>query len=127
MMISSKVVKLSVFGGAIMILFVILFGYLFFEPAITEETITIKVVNKEKWGNEPDKFFIFSENEVFLNSDNYYHNKSNASELYPYFRTGYSYKVTVVGMYMPSIPRFRNIISIQEINGVEFRENVLVR
>lgn len=121
-MISSKIVKLSVLTGIIIVLFVIIFGYLFFEPYLTEEEITITVLNKERFGNEAGKYFIFTANEVFLNSNNYYHNKSNADKIYPYFRANVEYTVKVVGVYLPSIPRFRNIISIKSINGVEFRE-----
>lgn len=122
MMISSKIVKLSVLAGFVIILFVIVFGYVFFEPYLTEKEITITVINKERFGKEPGKYFIFTANEVFTNSNNYYHSKSNADKLYPYFRAGTDYKVKVVGVYIPFIPRFRNIISIKTINGVEFRE-----
>lgn len=122
MMISSKFVKLSVLAGIVIIFFVILFGYLFFEPYITEKEITITVINKEKFGNEPGKYFIFTADEVFTNSNNYYHSKSNADKLYPYFRPGAEYKVKVVGVYLPFFPRFRNIVSIKSINGVEFKE-----
>lgn len=122
MMISSKIMNLSVLAGIVIIFFVIVFGYLFFEPYITEKDITISVINKEKFGNQPGKYFIFTANEVFLNSDNYYHNKSNADKLYLYFRSGADYRVKVVGVYWPFLPRFRNIVSIRAINGVEFRE-----
>jgi hypothetical protein len=122
MMISSKIVKLSVLAGFVIILFVIVFGYVFFEPYLTEEEITITVINKERFGKEPGKYFIFTANEVFTNSNNYYHSKSNADRLYTYFRAGADYRVKVVGVYIPFIPRFRNIIAIKSINGVEFRE-----
>lgn len=122
MMLSSKFVKLSVLAGVAIIFFVILFGFLFFEPYITEDEITITVINKEKFGNEPGKYFIFTADEVFTNSNNYYHGKSNANELYPLFRPGAEYKVKVVGIYLPFLPRFRNIISIKTINGIGFGE-----
>jgi hypothetical protein len=122
MMISSKIVKLSVLAGIIIVLFVIIFGYLFFEPYLTEDEITITVINKERFGKEPGKYFIFTQNEVFLNANNYYHNKSNADKIYPYFRANTEFRVKVVGVYIPFIPRFRNIVSIHAINGVEFRE-----
>ncbi|MCJ7552316.1 MAG: hypothetical protein MUO34_00400 [Ignavibacteriaceae bacterium] len=122
MMLSSKFVKLSVLAGIVIIFSVILFGYLFFEPYITEEEITITVINKEKFGNEYGKYFIFTLNEVFTNSDNYYHNKSNANKLYPHFIPGAEYKVKVVGIYLPFLPKFRNILSIKSINGIKFTE-----
>lgn len=122
MMISSKIVKLSVLAGIIIVLFVLIFGYLFFEPYLTEKEITITVINKERFGNESGKYFIFTRDEVFLNANNYYHNKSNADKIYPYFRANSEFRVKVVGVYIPFIPRFRNIVSINAINGVEFRE-----
>ena len=42
--------------------------------------------------------------------------KTNADELFPIFKRGYTYKVKVIGLYIPFIPRFRNIKSILEFN-----------
>ena len=111
-MAGSYLYKLSFFFGVIIILIIIIFGYLFFEPFLTEKVETITVINKERWSGERGEYFIFTENEVFLNANDYYHNKHNADELYPEFKPGYTYKVKVVGLYMPFIPRFRNIIEI---------------
>jgi len=107
--------KFSTFFGIIIVLCVIVFGFIFFEPIFTEEVIDIKVVNKEKWSGEKGKYFIFTDKEVFLDENNYYHNnKTNADEIYPMFKAGNSYKVKVVGLYIPFIPRFRNILTILE-------------
>jgi len=100
--------------GVIVVLCIIVFGFVFFEPFFTEEVIEIKVINKERWTGEKGRYFIFSDNEVFLNENNYYHNKSNADELYPLFNRGDSYKVKVVGLYISFLPRFRNITNIME-------------
>ena len=118
MVLSESFFKLSAMAGFIIILLVILFGYLFFEPYITEDTVTIKVINKAKFGNESGKYFVFTEDEVFSNSNNYYQNKENADELNQQIYPGSTYKVKVVGIYIPWLPRFRNIISILEINGI---------
>jgi hypothetical protein len=107
--------KISTFFGIIIVLCIIVFGFIFFEPIFTEEIVDIKVVNKEKWYGEKGKYFIFTDKEVFLNENNYYHNnKTNADEIYPLFKAGTSYKVKVVGLYIPFIPRFRNILTILE-------------
>jgi hypothetical protein len=106
--------KISVAFGVIIVLCIIVFGFVFFEPFFTEEVIDIKVINKERWTGEKGRYFIFSDKEVFLNENNYYHNKSNADELYPLFNRGDSYKVKVVGLYIPFVPRFRNIVNIME-------------
>jgi len=106
--------RLSFFFGVIVILCILLFGFLFFEPFLTETEEVITVINKEKWAGEKGSYFIFTEKEVFLNENNYYHNKENADDLYPMFKNGYTYRVKVVGLYIPFIPRFRNIMSIME-------------
>lgn len=122
MMLSQQFFKFSVLLGFIIIVLVLAFGYLFFEPFLTEKTITIKVVNKEKFGNEPGKYFIFAEDEVFLNENNYYHDKDNADQLYQMIYRGSNFKVKVVGTYLPWWPRFRNIIKILEINNIPVQQ-----
>lgn len=113
--------KISTFFGIIIVLCVIVFGFIFFEPIFTEEVIDIKVVNKEKWSGEKGKYFIFTDKEVFLDENNYYHNnKTNADEIYPMFKAGNSYKVKVVGLYIPFIPRFRNILTVLEKRETNF-------
>lgn len=118
MMLSEKFFRLSVLAGFLIILLVLLFGYLFFEPFLTEETITIKVINKAKFGNEIGKYFVFTDDEVFLNADNYYQNKENADELDKIIYPGSNYRVKVVGVYLPWLPRFRNITKVIDVNGV---------
>jgi len=80
--------KLAMFLGVIIILVVLGFGFMFFEPFFTETEEFIVVQNKEVWKGEGARYFIFAENEVFLNENNYYHNKSNADDLYPLFQIG---------------------------------------
>lgn len=107
--------KISMFFGIIIILCILIFGFVFFEPVFTEEVVDIKVTNKAVWSGEKGRYFIFTENEVFLNENNYYHNnKSNADEIYRLFQTGNSYRVKVVGLYISFLPRFRNILTIME-------------
>ncbi len=79
-------------------------------------------MNKERFGTEPSKYLIFTPDEVFLNENNYYHEKKNADELYTMFSRGNKYKVKVVGTYWPSINRMRNIVKILEINGVPVKQ-----
>lgn len=111
-MITSHLFRFSMFFGFIIVLLVIIFGYLFFEPYLTEKEEVITVINKERWGNEPGKYFIFTDKEVFLNANDYYQNKENADKLYKIMQIGFTYRVKVVGIYIPFIPRFRNIINV---------------
>jgi hypothetical protein len=118
MMISEGFARISSMIGFLIVLLILLFGYLFFEPFLTENTITIRVINKSQFGNEPGKYFVFTEDEVFYNANNYYQSKENAEELNEKIYPGTTYKVKVVGVYLPWLPRFRNIIKIVEINGI---------
>ena len=113
-MVSTYMFRFSMIIGVIIILATLIFGYLFFEPFLTEKEETITVLNIEKWGNEKGRYFVFTEDEVFLNANDYYQNKHNADEMFKQFRKGYTYKVKVVGIYMSFIPRFRNILQIIE-------------
>lgn len=107
--------KISMFFGIIIVLCILIFGFVFFEPMFTEEVIDIKIINKEVWPGERGRYFIFTDKEVFLNENNYYHNnKSNADEIYRLIQLGNIYRVKVVGLYIPFIPRFRNILTILE-------------
>ena len=109
------------FAGIIIVLASALFGYLFFEPFLTEKEEIITITNMQKWGKEPGKYFIFTEDEVFVNANDYYHNKTNADDLFPLFKRGYTYKVKVIGVYLPFLPRFRNIKSIMEFNSNKYQ------
>ena len=109
-----------VFFGFIIIILTLIFGYLFFEPFLTETEEVITVINTEKWGNERGRYFIFTENEVFLDANDYYQNKNNADELYKQIKKGYTYKVKVVGSYISFIPRFRNILEIIDSSPNEY-------
>lgn len=118
MVLSEGFFRLSAMVGFIIVLLIVLFGYLFFEPYLTEDTITIDVINKAQFGRENGKYFVFTSDEVFNNSNNYYHNKENADEINQKIYPGSTYKVKVVGIYLPWLPRFRNITEVLEINGI---------
>ena len=90
------------------------FGYLFFERFLTEKEITITVINSEKFGDENGRYLIFTKDEVFDDENSYYHDKTNAAEVYKKLKKGRTYKVKVVSFYIPLIPHFRNIIEVVE-------------
>ena len=98
----------------IVILIGLFFCYLFFERFLTEKEITITVTNSVKFGDEPGRYLIFTEDEVFEDEDNYYHDKTNAAEVFKTLQKGRTYKVKVVSFYLPLIPHFRNIIDVVE-------------
>ncbi len=112
--------RLAVLLGFVAAIIILIFSYLFFEPFLTKTEEVITVTATERWGNEAGKYFIFTDDEVFANVNNYYHNKDNADQIFKLFKLGYTYRVKVVGVYMPSIPRFRNIINIIEYSTNEY-------
>lgn len=112
--------RIAIFLGIISAIVVLIFGYLFFEPFTTKTEEVITVTNKERWGDESGKYFIFTDNEVFTNANDYYHDKHNADDLYRMFRVGQTYRVTVVGVYLPFLPRFRNILNIIETSAPDY-------
>lgn len=51
--------KISIVLGVIIFLCIIVFGFIFFEPFITENEIEIRVINKERWtGKEENILFL---------------------------------------------------------------------
>jgi hypothetical protein len=112
--------RLAVFLGFVSAILILIFGYLFFEPFLTKTEEVITVINTERWGNERGKYFIFTDYEVFTNVNDYYHNKDNADDIYKMFKVGFTYRVMVVGVYMPFLPRFRNILNIIESSSNEY-------
>ena len=119
MVLENPMFKLSIFVAIIFSLFFLGFSYLFFEKSLTEKEISITVINKEKFGNEKGRYLIFTPEEVFENSDNFYHRKTNADMVYKKLERGVRYRVKVVGVYLPGIRRLRNIT---EVLGTEIKK-----
>ncbi|HEY4755911.1 MAG TPA: hypothetical protein VIH28_07660 [Ignavibacteriaceae bacterium] len=119
MVLENPMFKLSIFVAIIFSLFFLGFSYLFFEKSLTEKEISITVINKEKFGNEEGRYLIFTPEEVFENSDNFYHRKTNADMVYKKLERGVRYRVKVVGVYLPGIRRLRNIT---EVLGTEVKK-----
>ena len=119
MVLENPMFKLAIFFAIIFSLFFLGFSYLFFEKSLTEKEISITVINKEKFGNEEGRYLIFTPEEVFENSDNFYHRKTNADMVYKKLERGVRYRVKVVGVYLPGIRRLRNIT---EVLGTEIKK-----
>lgn len=111
-MINKHIFSLTMFVSAVVVGLIIVFSYLFFERYLTESERDIMVLSVEKFPNEPGKYFVFTPDEVFINVDNYYHDKTNADELSKQLRPGATYRVKLAGFYIPSIYKFRNIINV---------------
>ena len=123
MVVENPMFRLAVFVVVIISLFLVGFSYLFFEKLLTEKEIVITVINKEKFGTEEGKYLIFTPDEVFENSDRFYHRKTNADIIYAKLERGLKYRVKVVGVYLPGLPRLRNITEVvgKEISSDKYR------
>lgn len=119
MLLKNHIVKLLAFAAKLSVLIAILFVYLFFEKFITEREITITVTSKAKFGDEVGKYLVFTPNEVFQNSDTFFYRKTRAEKLDKMLLTGGSYKVKVVGIYIPTFNRLRNITEVIEFGPNE--------
>ena len=119
MVLKNPMFKMAIFVAIILSLFFLGFSYLFFEKFLTEKEISLTVINKEKFGNEEDRYLIFTPDEVFENSDSFYHRKTNAEIIYRKLERGVTYRVKVVGFYLPGLPRLRNIT---EVLGTEIKK-----
>ena len=80
------------------------------------EDIVIKVIDKERITTDTEnKYLIFTENEVFENTDDILLLKFNSSDIYGKLRRGSTYRVRVVGWRIPALSAYRNIIKIHSI------------
>lgn len=82
----------------------------------SQETVTIEVVDKERIGlNDNEyKYLVYSENEVFENTDTIFYLKYRSSDLQRDLEEGQTFTVKVVGWRVPFLSWHRNIISIKE-------------
>jgi len=71
--------------------------YYLHQKLLTEKEISITVINKEKFGIEEGKYLIFTPDEVFENSDKFYHGKTNADLNYKKLETVVTIRVKVGG------------------------------
>ncbi len=112
MIVENPMFKFGVIAATVISFFILGISYLFFEKLITEKEIVITVINKEKFGSEEDKYLIFTPYEVFENSNNFFHRKTDADIIFRKLERGVAYRVRVVGIYLPDFGRLRNITEI---------------
>ncbi len=116
MVVKNFIMKLASSAVVMLIILALVLTYLFFEKSLTEETIKITVINKEKFVGQEGRYLIFTPNEVFENSDNFFYGKTNSDLLFNKLERGVTYRVKVAGLYIPFLNRLRNIT---EVIGVE--------
>ena len=84
----------------------------------TVEEVEIKVNDKEhvmyRNGSDlEDKYMVFTEGEVFENTDDLFYLKFNSSDVQNELKVDSSYSVKVIGWRIPAMSMHRNIISIK--------------
>ena len=110
---------IAVIFGLIVSIFAFMLGSAIFKAVITETTVTnIKVTGKEritvKNGDQVDsKYLIFTENEVFENTDTLFRLKFNSSDLYGKIREGQTCTFVVNGWRVQLLSMYRNILSAE--------------
>lgn len=83
---------------------------------MSAETVEISIKNKERittgrGENISSKFIIYSETEVFENTDSWLYFKFNSADYQNKFTVGGTYKVEVAGWRVPLLSMYRNVVS----------------
>ena len=83
----------------------------------SQTEVQIRVKDKERIAEyEGGRYLIFTDNEVFENTDELLRLKFNSSDIYNQLELGQSYSCTVLGWRIPFLSWYRNIISCKKIN-----------
>lgn len=100
------------------LLLVLIFACLSFYvsiPYIISEEVYVTVTGKERVvSSNSSKYLVFTEEEVFENTDIIVRFKFNSSDIYGRLQEGESYKLLVCGWRIPILSRYRNIIKIKD-------------
>jgi len=104
-------------GVAVLIVAVVVLGAiaLLLAPFLTSDTVTITVVDKERIvgrDGESSKYLVFTEAEVFENTDCLVLGKFNSSDVYGQLEIGETYRVEVYGWRIPFLSMYRNIVKV---------------
>ena len=80
-----------------------------------EETLVVKVEDKNITHTDNDsKYLIFTDKEVFEETDEWLKGKFNSSDMYNQLKVGNTYRVKVIGFRIPFLSMYRNIIEVEE-------------
>lgn len=92
----------------------IFIGYLITIPIHSQEWTDIKPTEKlVKADGNKSKYLIFTDNEVFENTDEFILGKFNSSDLYRDLEIGKDYHCLVTGYRIPFLSWYRNIIKCE--------------
>jgi hypothetical protein len=95
--------------------FVSLVAFNFYYVYGTDEVVTVTVESKERIvTQDSSKYLVFTNGEVFENTDSLLYWKFNSSDLYGELKEGETYTVRVYGWRIPFLSNYRNIIEIKK-------------
>lgn len=85
----------------------------------TDTTVTFTVKDKERvtignGGTISSKYLIYTDKEVYENTDSVWYWKWDSADLYSQLEPGKTYTARVYGFRVPFLSWFRNIISVDE-------------
>jgi hypothetical protein len=93
------------------LLFVSFFGLPAYKAYFTDETVTAKIEKAERVGSgEDSRYLIFTDGEVFENTDTLLRWKFNSSDVYGEMKVGSTCTLTVNGWRMPFFSVYRNVL-----------------
>jgi hypothetical protein len=109
-----KIIVLLLIMGATSILMMSFITY------STVDYVTAIVTDKERvFDGESSRYLIFTEEETFENVDSALFFKFNSSDVYGKIKKGGVYKFKVSGWRISVVSSYRNIISMEEVQGEE--------
>ena len=101
--------------GCVGLILLFIIAAIILPPLLTSEDITITVVDKERVvdsGGGDSKYLVFTETEVFENTDCLALGKFNSSDVYGQLEIGETYQVQVYGWRIPFLSMYRNIVKV---------------
>lgn len=102
-------------GGAFVALFVLIFGVSFYGTFFTDERVNVVIDGKERitvsnGDRTESKYLIFTDKEVFENTDTLLRGKFNSSDFYGKIKVGQTCNFLVSGWRVPFLSMYRNIL-----------------
>lgn len=102
----------------IAVVLVILIGWAFVFPYVTQDAVQFTVTDKERvtkgvGSSRRYTYLIFTDDETFENVDSIRRFKFRSSDLYGKVKIGSNYTATVYGWRVPILSKYRNIIKIE--------------
>lgn len=110
--------KNSFIGACVLFVIVGIVSLLIFNIIITFKTdiVIATVSNKEAIvQDKTSKYLIFTDKEVFENTDSLIYGKWNSSDYYNKIQKDKTYRLKVCGMRVPFLSMYRNIIEYNEV------------